>query len=85
MCKNEFFESSGTKNKLFKVQRQKPNFMQSLGTKTIVYPIFFYDKEPQQRGRSSQLRNKLQLYNYICHNHKKLLMKIESKAPFVSL
>ena len=41
MCKNEFFESSGTKNELFKVQRQKPNFMQSLETKTIVYPIFF--------------------------------------------
>ena len=41
MCKNSLFQSSGTKNKFFKVQRQKTNFMQSLGTKTIVYPITF--------------------------------------------
>ena len=38
ICKKEFFENSETKNKLFKVQGRKPNFMQSLGTKIIVYP-----------------------------------------------
>ena len=36
MCKNKFFQSSGTKNELFKVQERKPNFMQNLETKTIV-------------------------------------------------
>jgi hypothetical protein len=38
ICKKEFFESSGTKNELFKVQERKPNFMQGLGTKIIIYP-----------------------------------------------
>ena len=43
MCKKEFFfQSSGIKNELFKVQRRKTNFIQSLGTKTIFLPIFFY-------------------------------------------
>ena len=37
ICKKEFFESLGTKNELFKVQGRKPNFMQGLGTKIIVY------------------------------------------------
>jgi hypothetical protein len=41
MCKKEFFQSSGTKNLLFKVQGQKINFLQSLGTKTILLPKFF--------------------------------------------
>jgi hypothetical protein len=35
MCKNKYFQSLGTKNELFKVQGRKPNFMQSLGTKTL--------------------------------------------------
>jgi hypothetical protein len=43
MCKNFFFfQSSGTKKELFKVQGRKTNFIQSLGTKTILLPIFFY-------------------------------------------
>ena len=33
MCKNENFQSSGTKNVLFKVQERKTNFMQNLETK----------------------------------------------------
>ena len=41
MYKNKLFQSLGTKNKLFKVHGRKTNFMQSLGTKTIVYPKFF--------------------------------------------
>ena len=36
MCKNELFQSSSIKNELLKIQKQKPNFIQSLGTKTIV-------------------------------------------------
>jgi hypothetical protein len=36
MHKNELFQSSGTKNELFKVQERKPNFIQSLGMKIIV-------------------------------------------------
>ena len=38
MCKNELFQSLGTKNELFKVQERKTNFIQSLGMKTLVYP-----------------------------------------------
>jgi hypothetical protein len=38
MCKNEFFQSSMTKNELFKVQGQKTKLMYSLGTKTVVQP-----------------------------------------------
>jgi hypothetical protein len=32
MCKNKFFQSSMTKNELFKVQRRKTNFIKSLGS-----------------------------------------------------
>ena len=42
MCKNEFFQSSGMKNELFKVQGRKANSIQSLGMKTIVYPFLFF-------------------------------------------
>ena len=38
MCKNEHFQSSGTKNKLFKVQGRKTELMYSLRTKTIFGP-----------------------------------------------
>jgi hypothetical protein len=41
MYKNELFQSSGMKNKFFKVQGRKLNFIQSLGTKTILLPIYF--------------------------------------------
>ena len=37
MCKKELFESSGMNKKTFKVQQQKLNSMQNLGTKTIIY------------------------------------------------
>jgi hypothetical protein len=36
MYKNELFQNSGTKNKVFKVQEQKMKPMYSLETKTIV-------------------------------------------------
>ena len=36
MYTNELFQSLGMKNELFKVQGRKPNFIQSLGTKTII-------------------------------------------------
>ena len=39
MCKYRLFESSETKNELFKVQGQKTNFIKILETKTIVYPM----------------------------------------------
>ncbi len=42
MCKNELFQSLGTKNEFFKIQGRKTNFMQNLGTKTIVLPINKY-------------------------------------------
>ena len=39
MCKNEHFQSSGTKNELFKVQKRKTKLMYSLRTKTIFWPL----------------------------------------------
>jgi hypothetical protein len=42
MCKNELFQSSGTKNELFKVQERKTKLMYNLGTKTIFWPIFLW-------------------------------------------
>jgi hypothetical protein len=41
MCKNELFQSSGTKNELFKVQGRKTKLMYSLKTKTIFWPKFY--------------------------------------------
>jgi hypothetical protein len=38
MCKNELFQTLESKNEIFKVQERKTNFIQSLRTKTIVYP-----------------------------------------------
>jgi hypothetical protein len=38
MCKNELFQSSGTKNEFFKVQGRKTKLMYSLRTKTIFWP-----------------------------------------------
>ena len=40
MRKNEPFESLWTKNKFFNIHERKSNFIQSLRTKTIVYPKF---------------------------------------------
>jgi hypothetical protein len=41
MYKNEFFQSLGMKNKLFKVQGRKMKLMYSLEMKTIFWPLFF--------------------------------------------
>ena len=41
MCKSELFQSSGTKNELFKVQVRKTKLIYSLGTKTIFWPKIF--------------------------------------------
>ena len=41
MCKNENFQSSETKNELFKVQRRKMNILPSLETKKILLPIIY--------------------------------------------
>ena len=42
MYKNKLLQSSETKNELFKVYGQKPNFIQSLGTKTILLPKYIH-------------------------------------------
>ena len=39
MCQNEFFQSSGMKNELFKVHGQKTKLMYSLRTKTIFWHL----------------------------------------------
>ena len=36
MCKIEIFQRLETKNELFKIQGQKPNFMQNLQMNTII-------------------------------------------------
>ena len=42
MYKNKLFQSSRTKNELFKVQEWKTKLMYNLGMKTIFWPIFIY-------------------------------------------
>ena len=44
MCKNEFFQSLGMKNEFFKLQGRKTKLMYNLGTKTIVYLLFYSSK-----------------------------------------
>ena len=46
MYKNKLFQSSGTKNKLLKVQKRKTNLMRSLRKKTIRFYLEYMDQDP---------------------------------------
>jgi hypothetical protein len=65
MCKNEFFQSLGMKNELFKVQGRNTKLMYSLEIKTIFLTFFFIEQSCTIKATFIVIRDKLEVIKLV--------------------